>query len=98
MQEEFDVKNYIETSSKTGYNSKQLFIDVAKLLYNDFLSYKNQPSVSTYSKASSNINFNNNRLDIKSNNELLNGEDIKKKYSTSKKKDDSFKIKKKGCC
>lgn len=47
---EYDITDYIETSSKTGFNSKQLFINVAKLLCENYNEYKNNCSLSEYSR------------------------------------------------
>ena len=52
---QYNIVNYIETSSKTGYNSKQLFVNVANTLYKDFVSHVNDTSRSIYSKNSSSI-------------------------------------------
>jgi GTPase SAR1 family protein len=35
---------YIETSAKNGYNAKNVFIEAAKILYKDYLKYKDRAS------------------------------------------------------
>jgi hypothetical protein len=55
MISEYGIVNYIETSSKTGYNSKQLFVNVANTLYKDFINHVDKSSRSIYSKNSSSI-------------------------------------------
>ena len=47
---EYDISDYIETSSKTGFNSKKLFINVAKLLFENYNEYKDSCSLSVYSR------------------------------------------------
>jgi hypothetical protein len=81
--EEYELLSYIETSSKTGFNSKQLFIDVAKTLFKDYSVYRDNPSNSNYSKGSSNLQMNTNKLEL-----LTQKEDS----------EDSFSTPKKGCC
>jgi hypothetical protein len=31
----------METSAKTGINTQELFVEAAKILYNDYIQYKN---------------------------------------------------------
>jgi hypothetical protein len=38
--EDYNIDNFMETSAKTGFNAKNLFINAAKLLYGDFCKYK----------------------------------------------------------
>ncbi len=40
LQMEFDLNLYMETSAKTGINAKEIFIEAAKVLYNDYNEYK----------------------------------------------------------
>ena len=35
---------FIETSAKNGYNAKNVFIEAAKVLYKDYLKYKDRAS------------------------------------------------------
>jgi GTPase SAR1 family protein len=35
---------FIETSAKNGYNAKNVFIEAAKILYKDYLKYKDRAS------------------------------------------------------
>ena len=38
---------FIETSAKNGYNAKNVFIEAAKILYRDYLKYKDRASRSS---------------------------------------------------
>ena len=40
FKEEFDLDYFIETSAKTGFNTQELFIKAAKVLFEDFNEYK----------------------------------------------------------
>ena len=42
LKEEFDLEYFIETSAKTGMNAQEIFIEAAKILYNDYILYKNE--------------------------------------------------------
>jgi hypothetical protein len=35
---------FIETSAKNGYNAKNVFVEAAKVLYKDYLKYKDRSS------------------------------------------------------
>ena len=37
--EEYDLDLFMETSAKTGMNSEELFIEAAKILFNDYNKY-----------------------------------------------------------
>ena len=37
---DFDIDLFMETSAKTGMNAQELFIEAAKLLYEDYKEYK----------------------------------------------------------
>ena len=39
---EHNLNYFTETSAKTGFNSKQVFKEAAKILYEDHLKYKEQ--------------------------------------------------------
>ena len=39
MKEEYQFDMFMESSAKTGFNSKEIFIEAAKLLYIDYLKY-----------------------------------------------------------
>ena len=54
---EYDITYYIETSAKTGFNSTKLFLDIVKIMYDNFLAYKEKGSKSIYSKNSSSIHI-----------------------------------------
>ena len=43
--EEYDLDYFIETSSKTGINVQEIFIEAAKTLYNDYSLYKNEKNL-----------------------------------------------------
>lgn len=81
---DYELKHYIETSSKTGFNSKQLFIDIAKELYSDYNNYRTNSLNTVTSKNSSALHINNtNKLEM-----MTQKED----------QEDSFTQPKKGCC
>ena len=40
LQKEFDLDFFMETSAKSGLNTTELFVEVAKLLYREHSSYK----------------------------------------------------------
>lgn len=35
-----NIDIHLETSAKTGYNAKNVFVEAAKVLYKDYLNYK----------------------------------------------------------
>ena len=39
MKEDFGFDKFLETSAKTGFNVKEIFIEAAKILYKDYLLY-----------------------------------------------------------
>ena len=39
MKEEYEFDLFMESSAKTGFNAKEIFIEAAKLLYKDYLKY-----------------------------------------------------------
>ena len=41
-EQNFDL--FMETSAKTGFNAEKVFIEAAKVLYQDYLSYKERSS------------------------------------------------------
>ena len=43
LKKEYDLDKFMETSAKSGFNTTELFVDAAKLLYNDFIKYKKKP-------------------------------------------------------
>ena len=43
LQKEFDLDFFMETSAKSGFNTTELFIEAAKLLYKDYTKYKKRP-------------------------------------------------------
>ena len=55
--ENYDFADFIETSAKTGFNAKKVFIESAKILYNDYKNYKKRgksnDSFSSYIKSDS---------------------------------------------
>ena len=40
IQKEYDFDLFMETSAKSGLNTKEVFIEAAKLLYKDYISLK----------------------------------------------------------
>ena len=43
MQKDFYFDFFIETSAKTGLNTKELFVQAGKLLYNEYTKFKKKP-------------------------------------------------------
>ena len=39
---DYDLDYFIETSAKTGMNAKEIFVQAAKILYNDYVLYNNE--------------------------------------------------------
>ena len=39
MKEEYGIDMFLESSAKTGFNAKEIFIEAAKLLYKDYQLY-----------------------------------------------------------
>lgn len=58
LMEENQIEYYIETSAKSGLNTKKLFSDIGKKLFNSFESYKST-SLSFKSNDSSSIKIHN---------------------------------------
>ena len=40
FQKDFELDLFMETSAKTGFNTQELFIQAAKVLYEDYMIYK----------------------------------------------------------
>ena len=40
FKEDFELDLFMETSAKTGFNTQELFIQAAKVLYDDYMKYK----------------------------------------------------------
>ena len=43
MKEEYEFDYFAETSAKTGFNAKEIFVEAAKLLYKEYIRYKKMP-------------------------------------------------------
>ena len=43
LQKDFDIDFFMETSSKTGMNIQELFVEAAILLYKEYGKYKKKP-------------------------------------------------------
>ena len=39
---DYDLDYFIETSAKTGMNAQKIFVQAAKTLYDDYISYNNE--------------------------------------------------------
>ena len=39
MKEEYGFDMFLESSAKTGFNAKEIFVEAAKLLYKDYQLY-----------------------------------------------------------
>ena len=55
--ENYDFADFMETSAKTGFNTQKVFVESAKILYNDYKNYKKRgksnDSFSSYIKSDS---------------------------------------------
>ena len=40
FQKDFELDLFMETSAKTGFNTQELFVQAAKVLYDDYMLYK----------------------------------------------------------
>ena len=40
FKDDFMLNLYMETSAKTGFNAKEIFVEAAKVLYNEYNQYK----------------------------------------------------------
>ena len=40
FKEDFELDLFMETSAKTGFNTQELFVQAAKVLYDDYMKYK----------------------------------------------------------
>ena len=40
LQTDFEMNLYMETSAKTGFNAKEIFVEAAKVLYREYNQYK----------------------------------------------------------
>lgn len=46
---EFNLNMFMEASAKTGFNAQKIFIEAAKLLYEDYLKFKDKTDSRTSS-------------------------------------------------
>ena len=46
LQKDFELDLFMETSAKTGFNTQELFIEAAKILFEDYNKYKLKPKKS----------------------------------------------------
>ena len=44
--DDYNLDYFLETSAKTGFNAKNVFVEAAKTLYRDYLKYKDKLSES----------------------------------------------------
>ena len=56
--EDYDLDYFIETSAKTGMNAREIFIQAAKILYENYFLYRNEKKT----KDADNVNSNNTQL------------------------------------
>ena len=91
MAEEFKNNNninfFLETSAKTGFNAKEIFVKCAITLYKDFIKLEDEFGIQKHYSLSSKSTY------IDSKNKSKNENSKLKKQSKQKKKND-----KEGCC
>ena len=46
MQNNFDFDLFMETSAKTGFNAQNIFVEAGKILYNEYVKYKEGAKIS----------------------------------------------------
>ena len=78
-----NIKYFWETSAKTGFNTKNVFIEAAKVLYEQHLKFKDRIS---RTESIGHINFNSGETKEENNADIIEEED------------NSMKKKKSGCC
>lgn len=54
----YQMSLFMETSAKTGFNAQEVFVQAVRVLYKDFLKYKNRYEPRTSSCASDNLSKN----------------------------------------
>ena len=42
-----NISKFVETSAKTGFNAQKTFVEIADLLYHDYLKFKDDESISS---------------------------------------------------
>jgi GTPase SAR1 family protein len=47
FKEDFELDLFMETSAKTGFNTQELFVQAAKVLYDDYMKYKQKSKTPT---------------------------------------------------
>jgi hypothetical protein len=68
---ENDLNMFIESSAKTGYNAREIFIEATKLLYSQYLGYKEKRiSIYSMSEVYKNLKLNSPKKNNKNNNEI----------------------------
>ena len=43
LQKDFELDLFMETSAKIGFNTQELFVEAAKVLYEDYKKYRGKP-------------------------------------------------------
>ena len=56
LQKDFDFDLFFETSAKTGLNTEELFVEAAKMLYKNYIKFKQRPK-----KIGDKLKFDNNK-------------------------------------
>ena len=51
MKEEYGFDMFLESSAKTGFNAKEIFVEAAKLLYKDYQLYSKVKLYYSFSKS-----------------------------------------------
>ena len=45
MKSDYGFDLFMETSAKTGFNAQELFVEAGKILYDEYLKYKKEPTI-----------------------------------------------------
>jgi hypothetical protein len=77
FKEDYNLDFFMETSAKTGFNARNIFIEASKVLYKDYIKYKQ----SDMKKSFISVDSSGNKSLIPSNNMVL-GKKIKNSSSS----------------
>jgi len=74
--EQYKISKFMETSAKSGFNAKRMFIEAAKILYDDYVLYhKDSDSDNNSENSGKQTNNNDKTIDINSTRSSILGKD-----------------------